>query len=37
MLMARERYQLLWDSLNASRGYSWDVKPVGVGALVPEG
>jgi hypothetical protein len=27
MLMARERYQLLWDSLNASRGYSWDRNP----------
>lgn len=25
--IARERYQRLWDSLNAKRGYGWDVNP----------
>jgi hypothetical protein len=24
---ARESYQFLWDSLNAARGYGWDVNP----------
>jgi hypothetical protein len=27
VIMARERYQLLWNSLNSKRGYGWESNP----------